>query len=105
MYGVVPHRDLEEALAGWIDPIERIGECDRVDARTVPEMVVEVPGRVEPEWVPGYPLQYQLLRFEGSTLTVETRRREELNGAWKADARWAPPDGKDPLPRYRLTLV
>ncbi len=33
------------------------------------------------EWVPGYPLQYNLLKFEGNKLTVHTRRREELNGA------------------------
>jgi hypothetical protein len=46
-------------------------------------------------WVPGYPLQYQLLRIEGDILTVETRRREERNGAWKPDSRWTPGSGKD----------
>ncbi|WP_437936369.1 HEAT repeat domain-containing protein [Sorangium sp. So ce341] len=56
------------------------------------------------EWVPGYPLQYQLLRFEGGTLTVETRRREEINGTWKPDARWTAGRGKDPAPRYQLAL-
>ncbi len=56
------------------------------------------------EWVSGYPLQYQLLRFEGTKVTVETRRREELNGAWKSDARWTPEGGADPLPRYTLSL-
>ncbi|XXX75249.1 HEAT repeat domain-containing protein [Sorangium sp. So ce134] len=56
------------------------------------------------EWVPGYPLQYQLLRFEGGTLTVETRRREEINGTWKPDARWTAGRGKDPVPRYQLAL-
>ncbi|AUX47310.1 uncharacterized protein SOCE26_088280 [Sorangium cellulosum] len=56
------------------------------------------------EWVPGYPLQYQLLRFEGDTLTVETRRREEINGAWKPDARWTAGRGKDPAPRYQVPL-
>ncbi|WP_437777876.1 HEAT repeat domain-containing protein [Sorangium sp. So ce1097] len=56
------------------------------------------------EWVPGYPLQYQLLRFEGDTLTVETRRREEINGTWKPDARWTAERGKDPAPRYQVVL-
>jgi hypothetical protein len=56
------------------------------------------------ELVPGYPFQYQLLRFEGDTLTVETRRREEINGAWKPDARWTVQRGKDPEPRYRVPL-
>ncbi len=52
----------------------------------------------------GYPLQYQLLCFEGNALTVETRRREELNGAWKPDARWTTEPGKDPAPRYTVQL-
>jgi predicted MPP superfamily phosphohydrolase len=56
------------------------------------------------EWVPGYPLQYNLLRFEGNTLTVETRRREEPNGAWKPDARWLRGPGQDPAPRYSVEL-
>ncbi len=51
------------------------------------------------EWTSGYPLQYQLLRFGGETLTVETRRREELNGMrGKPDARWTSAKGKDPEP-------
>jgi hypothetical protein len=57
------------------------------------------------EWVPGYPLQYQLLRIEGTTLTVETRRREDPAGAWEPDARWTPQRGTDPLPRYTFTLA
>ena len=56
------------------------------------------------EWVPGHPLQYNLLRLEGRRLTVETRRREELEGAWKPDARWLRGAGKDPLPRYEIDL-
>jgi hypothetical protein len=56
------------------------------------------------ELVPGYPFQYQLLCFEGSTLTVETRRREEVHGAWKPDARWTTERSKDPAPRYQLPL-
>jgi 3',5'-cyclic AMP phosphodiesterase CpdA len=57
------------------------------------------------EWVPGYPLQYQILRVDADALTVETRRREEVSGAWKPDARWLQGPGKDPLPRYRIPLV
>jgi 3',5'-cyclic AMP phosphodiesterase CpdA len=56
------------------------------------------------EWVPGYPLQYQLLRFRENSLTVETRRREELTGAWKPDARWTSGPGEDPKPRYEISL-
>lgn len=52
----------------------------------------------------GYPWQYNLLKFEGNKLTVETRRREEENGAWKPDARWSQGAGKDPLPRYTIEL-
>jgi HEAT repeat protein/predicted phosphodiesterase len=56
------------------------------------------------ELVPGHPLQYNLLRFEGSQLTVETRCRERPGGAWRPDARWPQGTGKDPKPRYTLDL-
>ena len=56
------------------------------------------------EWSPGYPLQYNLLKIENNVLTVETRRRVELNGAWGPDAIWNQGKGKDPLPRFRITL-
>jgi len=56
------------------------------------------------QWVPGYPLGYNLLRFGRGKVIVETRRREELNGAWKPDARWLRGPGADPLPRYEIQL-
>jgi WD40 repeat protein/Icc-related predicted phosphoesterase len=54
------------------------------------------------DWSPGYPLQYNFLRIDldRNRVTVETRRREEVNGAWKPDARWTRGKGKDPEPRY-----
>ena len=55
------------------------------------------------EWVPGYPLQYNLLKLEANKLTVYTRRREELNGAWKPDARWLQGAGQNPLPYYEIS--
>lgn len=57
-----------------------------------------------PVTVSGYPLQYNLLRLERHMLTVETRQREEPNGAWSADARWNQGPGKDPAPRYHVDL-
>jgi Calcineurin-like phosphoesterase/TIR domain len=56
------------------------------------------------QWVPGYPLQYNLIRITRRELVVETRCREELNGAWRPDARWQQGPGRDPLPRYRIEL-
>ena len=56
------------------------------------------------EWVPGYPLQYNLLKLEGNKLTVRTRRREELNGAWKPDDRWLQGAGPNSLPYYEIPL-
>ncbi len=56
------------------------------------------------EWVPGYPLQYNLLQLKGNKLTVFTRRREELNGAWKPDARWLQGAGQNPLHYYEIQL-
>jgi hypothetical protein len=52
------------------------------------------------EWVPGYPLEYNLLVVTPDRVTVEARCRREINGAWEADARWRQGPGKDPLPRY-----
>lgn len=54
------------------------------------------------EWVPGYPLQYNLLLVGPDRITVETRCRREVNGAWEPDARWRQSPGKDPLSRYRI---
>ncbi|MEM9924304.1 MAG: metallophosphoesterase [Cyanobacteria bacterium P01_D01_bin.50] len=54
------------------------------------------------EWVPGYPLQYNLFTLSDNKLTVKTRRREELNGAWKPDARWLMGAGENPLPYYEI---
>lgn len=57
------------------------------------------------QWVPGYPLQYNLLKVSDRTVTVETRCREEVNGAWRPDARWLQGPGKDPSPRYQIALL
>lgn len=54
------------------------------------------------EWVPGYPLQYNLLLIGPDRITVETRCRREINGAWEPDARWRQAPGRDPLPRYTI---
>jgi serine/threonine protein kinase len=54
------------------------------------------------EWVPGYPLQYQLLLFDEHQVTVETRCRREVNGAWMPDAQWLQGPNLDPLPRYTI---
>ena len=56
------------------------------------------------EWQPGYPLQYQILEIEGDTVTVRSRRREELNGAWKPDARFTPGPGEEPRSSYWIKL-
>lgn len=52
------------------------------------------------EWVPGYPLEYNLLLVESDKITVETRCRREINGAWEPYSHWRQGPGKDPLPRY-----
>lgn len=57
------------------------------------------------EWVPGYPLQYNLLLIHKDHVVVETRRREEPNGTWKPDARWLQGAGEDPKPRYSVRWV
>ena len=56
------------------------------------------------ELVPGYPWQYNLLKFEGNQLTVYTRRREKPNGAWKPDSRWTQGLGEEALSYYAIAL-
>lgn len=53
---------------------------------------------------PGIPLQYNFLKIDQKKrmITVETRKRELINGAWSADARWM--DKKNPKPRYFVYL-
>jgi UDP-2,3-diacylglucosamine pyrophosphatase LpxH len=56
------------------------------------------------EQVTGIPLQYNLLCIEPETqiMTVETRKKEKVDGAWKADSRWG--DANNPQPRYEIEL-
>ncbi len=56
------------------------------------------------QWTPGHPLQYNLLKIEGDIMTVETRRRVEIDGAWAPDAIWLRGRGKDPAARYEIKL-
>ncbi len=59
-------------------------------------------GAATREWVPGYPLEYNLLLIGDREIIVETRCRREINGAWQPYARWTQGPGKDPLPRYTI---
>ena len=56
------------------------------------------------EQVTGIPLQYNLLVLnpDNGELTVETRKKEKVDGAWSADARWG--DKNNPVPRYVIPL-
>jgi small GTP-binding protein len=56
------------------------------------------------EQVSGIPLQYNLLTLdpEMKQITVETRKKEKPDGAWKADARWG--EANNPTPRYKISL-
>ncbi len=75
------------------------------DGRKLDRICAGTFGAPTRELVPGFPWQYNLLKFEGDRLTVETRRREQENGAWKPDARWSQGAGQDPLPRYNIQLT
>ena len=56
------------------------------------------------ELIPGYPWQYNLLKINDNQLTVYTRRREEINGAWKPDSRWTQGRGEGGLHYYSIEL-
>ncbi len=71
-----------------------------VDGRRLEIVVAGTFGAPVRAWVPGYPLEYNLLLVDDEKITIETRCRRELNGAWEPYARWLQGVGKDPLPRY-----
>lgn len=75
-----------------------------LDGRTLEIVSAGTFGAPTREWVPGYPLQYNLLAFEPDRLRVETRCRREVHGAWEPDARWRTGPGSDPVPRYYIEL-
>lgn len=56
------------------------------------------------EWVPGYPLQYNLLKWQGDKLTVYTRKRIERDGAWQPDSMWVQEDGMSAKACYEVEL-
>ena len=56
------------------------------------------------EWVPGYPLQYNLLKWKDNKLTVYTRKRIAINGAWQPDAMWVQADGITASSFYEIEL-
>jgi predicted MPP superfamily phosphohydrolase len=56
------------------------------------------------EQVTGIPLQYHLLELDLQNwqLTVNTRRKEKIDGAWSADPRWG--DKNNPSPKLVINL-
>lgn len=56
------------------------------------------------EQVTSIPLQYNLLVLnpDNGELTVETRKKEKVDGAWSADARWG--DKENPVKNYTIPL-
>ena len=56
------------------------------------------------QWVPGYPLQYNLLNWKGNKLTVYSRQRQTINGAWQPYAMFIEPNGMDASSAYEIEL-
>jgi len=56
------------------------------------------------EQIAGIPLQYNLIVFDPNkgNLIVNTRKKEDPNGSWRADARWG--DLNHPVPEYSFTI-
>ena len=56
------------------------------------------------EQIVGIPLQYNLIVFDPNKgkLIVNTRKKEDPNGSWRADARWG--DLNHPVPEYSFTV-
>lgn len=94
------------ALHGHIHKAENsLYRYDRsVDGRKIESICAGTFGAPARDWVPGHPLQYNLLRLNEKKLIVESRCRRKPNGAWMPDAIWTQVPGKDPLPRYEIDL-
>ena len=56
------------------------------------------------QWVPGHPLEYNLLKWEDNKLTVYTRQRQTINGAWQPYAMFVHPDGMGASSFYEIEL-
>ena len=56
------------------------------------------------EWVPGHPLQYNLLNWKGNKLTVYSRQRQTINGAWQPYAMFIDSNGMDASSFYEIEL-
>jgi predicted phosphohydrolase len=57
------------------------------------------------EQVTSVPLQYNLIEFDlqNCTLLVRSRKKEKVDGAWSADARWG--NKESPVPHYSIKLT
>lgn len=76
-----------------------------VDGRRTSIVATGTFGAPTHEWYPGYPLQYSLLSIKNDKIVIDTRRREEIDGVWKPDARWTRGPGLDPMPRFEIPLM
>lgn len=54
------------------------------------------------ELIPGIPLQYNLIEISESSIVVKTRKKEKIDGAWMADARWG--SKESPEPQYSIRI-
>ena len=73
-----------------------------VDGRQLEIVAAGTFGAPVREWIPGYPLEYNLFLVGDEKITIETRCRREVNGAWEPYARWLQGRENDPLPRYTI---
>lgn len=52
----------------------------------------------------GTPWQYNLLRFNGNEMVVETRGRKKITSPWGPYAQWVYGSGADPVSKYKIFL-
>lgn len=84
------------------ESIERYHKYD--DKRGINIIGAGTFGAPKREQATGIPLQYNLLILNPKSriITVKTRKKEKINGAWMADARWG--DKNEPSSSYTLKL-
>ncbi len=60
----------------------------KVDEKQIDIIGAGVFGISQEQQLSNYPWQYNFLKIEENKVTIETRKRDEVNGVWKPDTRW-----------------
>ena len=76
-----------------------------VDGKQIDIIGAGIFGISQDKQLSNYPWQYNFLKIEENKVTIETRKRDEVNGVWIPDTRWNSTANVAPLARYEINLL